>query len=135
MAHKQPTDVELQGSSRTARVLVWLAASAPILALLVPGPEHLDLGNWFGRAGAVTTVFALLAGSVLIRAKLWLSPPGLGWVGLEEQRDKFLPKYEEIERYAFVLTIIGTVIWAYGDIPFTWFTEWVRATCATELTK
>ncbi|WP_190977129.1 MULTISPECIES: hypothetical protein [Pseudomonas] len=118
MSHYQPTNKDLDKAIRDARIFIVIAIAVPVLALLLPKPSTVELGNWFGRSGAVTTVFALLAQAVLVKAKFWITPPGYGWVGLNEQRARYLPKFDWHENKLFVLTILGTVIWAYGDVPF-----------------
>lgn len=120
MAFKEPADKDLQQALRIAWLLILLAALAPILSLVLPVPviPELERGGWFGRSGAVTTIFAILAEGVLVRAKLSITPIGFGWVGLQEQRDAFIPKFNSPERLIFGLTVIGTLIWAYGDLPF-----------------
>ncbi|PWU30681.1 hypothetical protein DK254_00045 [Pseudomonas sp. RW407] len=125
MAVKEPTDPELQTSLFIAYGLLVIAFISPMLALMLPMPpfKGLELGGWFSRSGAVTTVFALLAESVLIRAKLSITPVGWGWGGLQEQRDRFIPKFNAPELTVFCLTIVGTLIWAYGDLPFTWLSQ------------
>jgi hypothetical protein len=119
-AVKEPTDKELQWSLYIAWGLVALAIAAPVLGYFGPRPASMagDLGGWFGRSGAVTTVFALLAETVLVRAKLSITPAGWGWVGLNEQREIFIPKFNRPELAIFWLVVIGTLIWAYGDLPF-----------------
>lgn len=113
-----PTDQQLKQANVIALVLIIFAIVAPLLALTLPRPDSIDLGNWFGRSGAVTTVFALLAEVQLVKARLSITPAGFGWVGLNEQRRQFLPMLDLKDRWIFALTIIGTVIWAYGDLPF-----------------
>lgn len=120
MTFKEPKDKDLKKSLNIARVLILLAILAPILSLALPLPPipGLERGGWFGRSGAVTTVFAILAEGVLVRAKLSITPIGFGWVGLQEQRDAFISKFNAPEWLIFGLTIVGTLIWAYGDLPF-----------------
>ncbi|WP_447869138.1 hypothetical protein [Pseudomonas putida] len=120
MALKEPTDRDLWHSLSLSWLLIFLAAAIPLLSLILPFPQAtgLDRAGWFSRSGALTTVFAILAEGVLIRAKLSITPVGFGWVGLQEQRDKFIPKFNAPEWLIFTLTVIGTLIWGYGDIPF-----------------
>jgi di/tricarboxylate transporter len=101
-------------------ILIALSVVIPILALIIPYPHAvgLDRSGWFARSGALTTVFAILAEGVLVRAKLSITPVGFGWSGLQEQRDKFIPRFNGPEWLIFTLTILGTLIWGYGDIPF-----------------
>ncbi|MHB0779404.1 hypothetical protein [Pseudomonas alloputida] len=128
-----PTDADLQSAVIYARVLIALAIAAPVLAILLPRPHFVDLGNWFGRSGAVTTVFALLAEVLLVRSRLLITPNYFNCEELVEKRKKFLPLLEGSDRWIFLLTIVGTIIWAYGDIPFTWIERWVQATCGIPL--
>lgn len=66
----------------------------------------------------MTTVFALLAEGMLVRARFRITPPGFGWTGLNEQRARFLPHFGRLERLTFWITLGGTLIWAYGDLLF-----------------
>ncbi len=98
-------------------VLFLVASFAmPILALSLPRPDEQPLDLWFQRSGSVTTVFALIAEMVIVRAKLSITPAGFGWPGLNEQRRFFIPLLGKIEWPMLVLTITGTLIWGYGDI-------------------
>jgi di/tricarboxylate transporter len=83
---KEPQDTDLRKALNIARGLILLAIFAPVLSLVLPLPPipGLERGGWFGRSGAVTTVFAILAEGVLMRAKLLITPIGFGWVGLQE---------------------------------------------------
>jgi len=125
MAVKQPTDQDLQQSLWLSWVILLLAIVLPILALAISFPRipGLDRAGWFSRSGAVTTIFAILAEVILIRAKLSISPPGWGWDGLQEQRDKFIPKFSYPELLILTLTVVGTLIWGYGDLLFTGLTR------------
>jgi hypothetical protein len=120
MTFREPTDKDLQRSMNFAWWLIAFAILAPILSLLAPHPNFpdVDLGGWFSRSGAITTVFALLAEAVLVRAKLSITPPGFGWKGLNEQRQKFIPKFDKTDVVIILLVIVGTLVWAYGDLPF-----------------
>ncbi|MDT9633207.1 efflux RND transporter permease subunit [Pseudomonas sp. JV449] len=123
MSLKEPSDGELRRSIKIALGLICLAILAPILSLIAPYPHlsGVDLGGWFSRSGAVTTVFALLAETVLVRARLSITPSGFGWVGLNELRQKFLPWFNKSDLVIFFLVITGTLVWAYGDLPFKGF--------------
>lgn len=123
MSFKEPTDEDLQRSVKIAWALIALSILAPVLSLVIPHPRlpGIDLGGWFSRSGAVTTVFAFLAEAVLVRARLSITPAGLGWVGLNELRKKFLPKFNKSDLVLFCLVIAGTLVWAYGDLPFKFF--------------
>lgn len=78
-------------------------------------------------------MFALLAEVLLVRSRLLITPNYFNCEELVEKRKKFLPLLEGSDRWIFLLTIVGTIIWAYGDIPFTWIERWVQATCGIPL--
>lgn len=120
MAVYQPTDKDLQRGLTLSWLILGLAVAVPILALFFPLPpiSGLERAGWFGRSGAVTTVFALLAQVILIGAKLSITPAGFGWEGLQEQRDKFIPKFNSPELLILGVTVVGTLIWGYGDLIF-----------------
>jgi hypothetical protein len=122
VAFKEPTDQDLQQSLSLSWAILSLAIVVPILALVLPHPriEGLTLAGWFSRSGAVTTIFAILAEVILIRAKLSITPPGFGWKGLNELRHKFLPKFQRPDLLILILSILGTLIWGYGDLLFEW---------------
>ncbi|MCW6054171.1 hypothetical protein [Pseudomonas fragariae (ex Marin et al. 2024)] len=122
MAFKEPSDQDLQQSLSLSWLILGLAIVVPVVALIIPFPrvEGLDRAGWFGRSGAVTTIFAILAEVILIRAKLSITPPGFGWKGLQEQRGRFIPKFERPEWLILILTVVGTLIWGYGDLILNW---------------
>jgi hypothetical protein len=121
----QPTDKDLQRGLTLSWLILGLAVAVPVLALFFPLPpvNGLDRAGWFGRSGAVTTVFAILAQVILIRAKLSITPAGFGWEGLQEQRDKFIPKFNSPELLILIVTVVGTLIWGYGDILYVQLTS------------
>ncbi|MDD1016858.1 hypothetical protein [Pseudomonas rubra] len=129
MAVREPTDKDLQQSLWLSWVIVGLAIVIPIMALSIPFPrfDGLDRAGWFSRSGSVTTVFAILAEVILIRAKLSITPLGFGWEGLQEQRDKFIPKFEGPELLILILTVFGTLVWGYGDLLYKWSITFVAA--------
>ncbi len=118
MAIKEPTDQDLQQSLTLSWSILGVALVVPLLAMVLPFPQIgvLDRPSWVARSGAVTTVFAILAEVILIRARLSITPGGLGWIGLKEQRDEFIPKFHTPELLILILTIVGTLIWGYGDL-------------------
>ncbi len=124
MAFKEPTRRDLEQTLSLSRLILALAFIFPVLALTIPYPRvaGLELTGWFSRSGSVTTIFAILAEVILIRAKLSITPPGFGWTGLNELRAEFIPKFERPEMLILILTVVGTLIWAYGDLLLTWLT-------------
>ncbi|WP_143483109.1 hypothetical protein [Pseudomonas congelans] len=115
-----PNEKGLRNCVRIVWVLIILAITLPVLSLFAPYPKlpDLDAGGWFSRSGAVMTVFALLAETALVKARLSITPSGFGWNGLSELRQAFIPVFNKFEGLIFVLVTTGTLIWAYGDLPF-----------------
>lgn len=118
-----PTEAGLWKCVKTVWALIIFAIAVPVVSMIAPYPKlpDLDAGSWFSRSGAVMTVFALLAETVLLKARLSITPAGFGWAGLNELRQVFVPKFKDFDAYIFILVIAGTIIWAYGDLPFKYY--------------
>ena len=118
-----PTEKGLRNCVRIVWTLIIMAIIVPLLSVVAPYPNlpDMDAGAWFSRSGAVMTVFALLAESVLVKARISITPSGFGWIGLNELRQKFIPTFNKFDALIFVLVIAGTLIWAYGDLPFKYY--------------
>ncbi|MFA1012254.1 MULTISPECIES: hypothetical protein [Pseudomonas syringae group] len=124
-----PTEAGLRKCVKIVWALIIFAIAVPVISMIAPYPKlpDLDAGSWFGRSGAVMTVFALLAETLLLKARLSITPAGFGWEGLNELRKIFLPQFEKVEAHIFILVISGTIIWAYGDLPFKYYSLQDRA--------
>ncbi|MEB2514833.1 hypothetical protein SOP85_05205 [Pseudomonas sp. YuFO20] len=100
--------------------MLGVAAVAPLIALFVPWvPVGESQATWFQRSGSITTIFSLLAATLSIAASRNLHKPGT-WGDLYAITvlAEYQPNLNRIEQMSFVLTLIGTIIWGYGDIPF-----------------
>jgi len=103
-------------------VLVFLAVAAPMFSwhgLFLPVSDKPEI--WFQRSGAITTIFSLFAGAGTASVLGALLPRGLTDLKLEAAREVFEVSFRHIERFAFWLTVVGTVIWGYGDLIFMYF--------------
>lgn len=92
-----------------------------VVALLFPfagggKPNGEAFANWFSRAGAPMTIFALIAQNRVGRLSELLTPNTFS----TPEFNNLLFKYR---RYVFVgnsvslvLIVAGTIIWAYGDL-------------------
>lgn len=118
-----PTEKGMRQCIRIIWTLMIFAIVVPLLSVLALYPKFpdLDVGSWFSRSGAVMTVFALLAETAVVKARRSINPAGFGWEGLNELRKIFLPQFEKIDAHIFILVITGTIIWAYGDLPFKYY--------------
>ncbi|MCY1299139.1 hypothetical protein D9M69_627100 [compost metagenome] len=104
-------------------VILLIAAAAPSLAAVGYGRPGGELQSiWFQRSGSISTVMALFGGLVIPYAYNKLHVPGT-W-GEDEGLHvlaEFQPRFKRAEAVAFALTIIGTVIWGYGDLLWSAF--------------
>jgi hypothetical protein len=110
----------LKVNIRNAIIALGVAILAPLLANSFFGslkPSSDSPGDWLERSGAITTIFSLLVMSLMdeclgrIRAKI------------KSPRLQKFPLYKNFESWAnilkgtaFVVSLIGTVIWGYGSV-------------------
>ncbi|WP_206208077.1 hypothetical protein, partial [Pseudomonas viridiflava] len=100
---------------------IWIAFSMTIIFFVLAlstsfTPEGQDASLWFQRSGSVTTIGALIIGIFAEKLKNRLRGQFMG--------DIFAMRVFEEVRFSFLiatvasfsLTIIGTLIWGYGDI-------------------
>jgi hypothetical protein len=99
-------------------VLCLCAVVPPLFSLTgIFAPEDEPLGQWFQRAGIVMTVFAVLAHFKAAGIAATMIAGGT-----------FAETWEAYHKYnrfqvlaawlSLVLVVIGTLIWAYGDLVF-----------------
>lgn len=112
-------------------VLLAIAFLAPVtvnafFGALKPAAE--SSGVWFQRSGAISTVFALLAATLQADAsrKLW-TPGFLADAEKLAILTSFEGKFSICQNLSFLFTVLGTVIWGYGDILFV---KSISAICA-----
>lgn len=122
-AHKEPilnfaqspdspgaaTTADLFGAVTLAWVLVVGAICLAVAAYAgVLKPVTDQPGQWFSRSGALITVLAIFAEQVVSRM-------------LSRMHNGIQPKVRWLivpRAFAFVLIIVGTVVWGYGDLLF-----------------
>jgi hypothetical protein len=98
-------------------VLCLCAVITPLFSLTsIFRPEDEPLGQWFQRAGIVMTVFAVLA-----HFKAAGIATMIAGVPFAETWEAY-HKYNRLQSLAAwlspALVLIGTLIWAYGDLVF-----------------
>lgn len=107
----------------TWRFVIFLLALAALLLIALPcanalRPASDSIAQWFQRAGAPVTVFAFLAQNKAGHLSALLTPGGFGSAELVLLRKKYMPKQKWGMRVSIGLTVIGTIVWAYGDVVF-----------------
>jgi hypothetical protein len=74
---------------------------------------------WFQRSGSIMVIFAVLLEFNLFK---YNSVEEAGTVYVEGQavsKGGALPTFKKIIKvFGFILAILGTLIWGYGDLPF-----------------
>ncbi|MFL8988637.1 hypothetical protein Q8X48_12940 [Pseudomonas sp. QLc11A] len=117
---------KLTGRKRI-QVNIWLAITALGMATLAPllannffvalKPWSESPGDWLERSGAITTIFSLLVISLmdecLGKIRIKSNPPRV-------QKFQLYKNFESwasfLKGTAFVISLIGTVIWGYGSV-------------------
>lgn len=103
-------------------VLLGLAVLAPIVSVVVEWlPPGETCASWFQRSGAVTTLFSILAGALAVITSGRLHTPGtFGDQNKLEVLKEFKKRFVRAESTLLVTTVVGTVIWGYGDLLTRW---------------
>lgn len=107
----------------TWRFVICLLALAALLLIALPcanalRPASDSMAQWFQRTGAPVTVFAFLAQNKASHLGDLITPGTFGSPEIMALRSRYLPKQKRGLWVATCLTIIGTIVWAYGDILF-----------------
>lgn len=100
----------------------------PILSLLLSGliggaawygalkPNEIEVADWFSRGGALITSFALLANVRLSKAKEFFDFGARGYTRANELGRSFSRVATWLNYLSTTVTIIGSLIWGYGDL-------------------
>lgn len=79
-------------------------------------PESELVKIWFQRSGAITCVFALLASLSLLNIKELLSPSGMPSIRHNDFKKKYMKLYLILTTFSVFMTILGTIVWGFGDM-------------------
>jgi hypothetical protein len=98
-------------------VLCLCAVVPPLFSLTgIMAPEDEPLGQWFQRSGAVMTAFAVFA--QFKAAGIATMIAGGTFAETWEAYHKYNRLQALVSWLSLVLVVIGTLIWAYGDLLF-----------------
>jgi len=107
--------------------LVLLLIAAAIAAPLYAGLGHWTPAGesrpiWMQRSGAVTTLFSFIAGAMVVFTSGRLYTPGFfGDAVRIPILMEFQTRFRIAESLIFALSVIGTAIWGYGDLLYSWW--------------
>ena len=123
MNNETPAECWAKHELKIQRLIFWMSAFAIIgvITMLLPfinatRPASQTLGAWWSRAGAPMTVFAILSQNVATRLGDHLQFGAFGSSEMVALRQKYLPVHAAGFRLSIVLTVVGTLIWGYGDL-------------------
>ncbi|MEX1215726.1 hypothetical protein [Saccharospirillum sp.] len=100
-----------------AALLLVLGVIPTSLALILDWqPEGDSPGVWFQRSGSILVVFSVLADAILASLFTSLFPGSQTVVLTDDDAVSLKPLYTIVSIFAVVFTVVGTVIWGYGDL-------------------
>lgn len=98
--------------------LLLVAALAPIITLATGWqPGSIEPPDAFARSGAITSVFALVAGVALTKYRADFQGRGIADLFRQQAFNRYLCWYESLSSASTLLAVVGSVVWAYGDLP------------------
>jgi hypothetical protein len=107
--------------ARRCLIWIWIALAAAVVVLflaLMPAlmPTEQTIPLWFQRSGSITTIGALIIGIFVNRLRDELEGRFMGDLyGQYVFKEIRLP-FKIATCASVALTIIGTVVWGYGDL-------------------
>jgi hypothetical protein len=114
----QEHERKVKATWRSVACLLGFAAllliALPCTDLLRPASD--SMAQWFQRAGAPVTIFAFLAQNKASHLGDLITPGTFSTPEIMALRSRYLPRQEWGLWLSTCLTIIGTIVWAYGDI-------------------
>lgn len=105
---------------RGSWLLLLIAIAAPVFSALgwLWKPDGIPVAAWLQRSAAVTVSLALLAQVLANKAADHLLPSG-GVFGNQERvaiYHAFAGDFRWLNRLSVLLTVVGSVLWGYGDL-------------------
>jgi hypothetical protein len=106
---------------RRMRFLMIAFAAIAVVTMLFPfisvmRPASQTLGTWWSRAGAPMSVFAVLSQNAAIRLGEYLQFGSFSSSEMVTLRQKYCAVQAFGFRLSIVLTLVGTLVWGYGDL-------------------
>lgn len=101
--------------------LGFLSVAAPILAFFgvcMPGSESTQI--WFQRSGALTVLFAVWMEYILSKSNEHINLSGVVISRQTQLSKEYKVPYRIIQYLGILLAIVGTVIWGYGDLIYSY---------------
>ncbi|HCG8217836.1 TPA: hypothetical protein NJ504_004836 [Vibrio parahaemolyticus] len=109
----------IKSSLWTTLPIILLAISIPLVAAFCPAfmPVNETVATWFQRSGAVVVALAVWIEIKNNAISGYIYPSGLSTSDFAILKQDYGLYFNLIKWSGFLLAILGTVIWGYGDIP------------------
>ncbi|WP_445357929.1 hypothetical protein [Microbulbifer sp. ANSA005] len=109
----------IKSSLWTTFPIVIIAFSIPLIAYfgkcILPDGE--SVASWFQRSGSIVVALAVWIEIKNNKISGYIYPSGLSTSDYTTLRNDYGAYFNAIKWSGFVLAVIGTLIWGYGDIP------------------
>lgn len=104
----------------TTLPLFAITALIPVAALSFPSliPEADNMGTWFQRCGAVVVALAITIEAKNNLISGYIYPTGLSTSDFDKLKELYGLYFNIYKWGGFLLAIVGTIIWGYGDLLF-----------------
>lgn len=104
---------------------IWIALSGTVIISILslePSfiPEGQEASLWFQRSGSITTIGALFIGIFAENLRTRLRGQFMGDIYAMRVFSEVKAHFLIATFGSFALTIIGTLIWGYGDLIYSW---------------
>ncbi|WP_413693774.1 hypothetical protein [Psychromonas sp. KJ10-2] len=99
--------------------IIVLAVLIPFISIFVPSlmPNSETVATWFQRCGSIVVALAVWIEIKNNAISGYIYPSGLSTGEYTILKSEFGLYFNLIKWSGFILAIIGTLIWGYGDIP------------------
>ncbi|MGR3002143.1 hypothetical protein ABMY37_20830 [Vibrio vulnificus] len=109
----------IRSSLWTTLPIIFLAVSIPLIALFCPTLmlKNETVATWFQRSGAIVVALAVWIEIKNNAISGYIYPSGFSTSDFVILKQDYGLYFNLIKWTGFLLAIIGTLIWGYGDIP------------------
>ena len=126
--NKNEFEHEIISTLRKGIGLIILAILPLILFFVLPEvkPEEEPIFTWFQRSGSIMVIFAILMELVVYPVNSIMNLPRYAITineFPEQAVELYKPYYTAMVISGYVVAILGTIIWGYGDLLVSLFLE------------
>ncbi|MAC84264.1 MAG: hypothetical protein CL624_09025 [Arcobacter sp.] len=119
MSYLENSCSDIKNNIRISLISILIFICIYILILFFPLEN--DYLIWFQRSGSIIVTFAVFLEMWNNKIDIYLNPSGLTFSEHETFKNRFSVAYLCIKYFGFILAVIGTIIWGYGDLILKYF--------------